>query len=64
MSPAEVALEQNKRETQAKTANHFSPPAAVVSGVLPTSKWKMTRSQAVSIRSASAVHGGFHTCGQ
>lgn len=49
-----------KREAQAKTANHFSPPAAAESGaVLPMSKWKMTTSQAVSIRSARAARGGF-----
>lgn len=51
---------RNKRETRTKTANHFSPPAVVESGgVLPMSKWKMTTSQAVSIRSASAARGGF-----
>lgn len=53
-----VLVIRNKRETQAKEANHFAPPAAA-GAVLPMSKWKMTTSQAVSIRSASAARGGF-----
>lgn len=52
-------IRNKKRETQAKMANHFSPPAIVEAGAgLAVSKWKMTTSQGVSIRPASAAPGG------
>lgn len=57
-----VLVIRNKRETQEKTANHFSPPAFPLwrsGAVLPMSKWKMTTSQAVSIRLDSAARGVF-----
>lgn len=52
-------IRNKKMETKAKMENHFSPPAIVEAGAgLSMSKWKMTTSQGVSIRPASAARGG------